>query len=148
MDLEWAEMEAIKWWWGQMKLLGGFFNWNCQQKIARLRFVILLVPEEKNGEGGREFDEAIIKFVEEGSSKGKRREMFEAADMTDGKKSNPEVAVAVVEGVKCTQPFWYKKNSVGRLHVKLTHVIKLWQRGKGRLSNKGTLKAYGCCVGV
>lgn len=116
-----------------MKLLGGFLSWNCQQKIARLRFVILLMPEEKNGEGWREFDEAITKFVEEGPSKGKRREMFEVADMTDGKKSNPEVAVAVavVEGVKCTQPFWYKKSSMGRLHVKLTHVIKLWQRGKG-----------------
>lgn len=82
-----------------------FFQLELPAEDCTFEDVILLIPEEKNGEGWRDYAEAIIQFVEEGLSKGKRIEMSEAANLTGGMKGSQKVAAAV-EVEKGTQSFW------------------------------------------
>lgn len=49
---------------------GRFFQLELLAEDCTYEDVILFIQEEKNGEGWREFAEAIIEFVEEGPSKG------------------------------------------------------------------------------
>lgn len=84
-----------------------FFQLELPMEDSTLEDGILIILEEKNGDGWREFAKALINFMEAGSGKGKWRNVI-TGQLGKVKRSKQTAAmVAVVE--KGAQPFWYKK---------------------------------------